>query len=214
MLPLTKKTPKPLLEIAGEPLLAYIIRALPPEVDSLVVVVKYLGEQIRDFLGEEYAGLPVTYVEQGLVDGTGGALVSAQAVLEERFMVLTGDDLHGASALHAFAQFECATLVARTNEPKLYGAIAYHADGTLRAIEEKPEYPSSNMVYTSALVLNRRVFQYAPPLHGTELYLTDMVSLLARELPIHVVEQHAWCPVGKPEDIEKAERFLAESVLK
>ena len=74
MRPLTNDRPKPLVPIAGRPLLAHILDALPSEVDELVLVVKYRQQQIRDFVGTSYNGTPVTYVEQGDQYGTGGAV--------------------------------------------------------------------------------------------------------------------------------------------
>lgn len=206
--PLTNDRPKPLVEVAGRPILAYILEALPEAVDALVVVVKYRGEQIREYLGSTYNGMPVTYVEQGLPAGTGGALLATRPYLAGRFMVMNADDLHGRDALETLVQHELGLLAVRTDTPELFGTLTVHANNTLKGIEEKPKHPQTNYVNVNSFVLDERVFSYEVPLQGEELYVTDMVTAFAGDAPIHVVEQEKWCPVGRVEDIAVAERFL------
>jgi UDP-N-acetylglucosamine diphosphorylase / glucose-1-phosphate thymidylyltransferase / UDP-N-acetylgalactosamine diphosphorylase / glucosamine-1-phosphate N-acetyltransferase / galactosamine-1-phosphate N-acetyltransferase len=209
MQPLTFDRPKPLVSVAGRPLLTHILDALPAEVDSYVFVVKYLSDQMREYFGAEYRGHPITYVEQGTPDGTGGAIYSARPVLEERFMVMLADDLHGKGALEALVREPLAILGALSDEPQHFGVLTVSPFDTLVDIEEKPEHPKSNLINTGAMVLDQRIFAYpAPEVHG-EVRLTDMATALAKDAPIRVVTQPLWCPVGRPEDIAKGEEFLS-----
>lgn len=72
--PLTDTTPKPLVLVAGKPLLSHIVAALPSAVDEIILVVGYRGEQIRAYCGDEFMGRKVTYVEQVEQRGTAHAL--------------------------------------------------------------------------------------------------------------------------------------------
>jgi NDP-sugar pyrophosphorylase family protein len=91
------------------------------------------------------------------------------------------------------------------------GVITKRADGTLERIDEKPEKPVSNLVNTGTMVLDERLFTYEAPRHASgEYFMTDPVSLLAKEHPVMVIEQPLWIPVGYPEDIPKAEAKLKE----
>ncbi|NBX51722.1 nucleotidyl transferase, partial [bacterium] len=72
--PLTDSTPKPLIDVAGRPLLECVLNALPKNIDGITMVIGYLGEQIQKHIGESYKGIPVRYVMQERLDGTGGAL--------------------------------------------------------------------------------------------------------------------------------------------
>ncbi len=210
MRPLTLERPKPLIEVAGRPLLTHIIDALPHEVDSLVLVVEYLKEQIEDYFGTEYQGMPVTYVEQSAQKGTGGALRTAQSVLHDRFMVMLADDLHGKPALAELAQAPLAILGAVSREPEQYGVLTISSQNTLIDIEEKPIHPKSNLINTGAMVLDQRVFAYEAPEIDGEIRLTDMVTGLAKDAPITVVAQPLWCPVGRLEDIPTGVAFLQQ----
>jgi bifunctional UDP-N-acetylglucosamine pyrophosphorylase/glucosamine-1-phosphate N-acetyltransferase len=197
-----------LVEVAGKPILTHILDVLPSGIDSLVFVVHYLAEQIREYYGDTYRGIPITYVDHASLNGTGGALLAARPVLEDRFMVMLADDLHGTGALQALAEEPLAILGALSDEPQHFGVLTVSSDDTLVDIEEKPEYPKSNLINTGAMVLDQRIFAYDAPAVGGEVRLTDMATSLAKDVPVRVVTQPLWCPIGRPQDIARGEVFL------
>ena len=92
--PLTKATPKSLLEIAGQPFLAHQLRLLRRAgAEKVVICAGHLGEQIRDYCGDgSRFGLQVEYSFDGdTLLGTGGALKRALPLLGQNFFVLYGD---------------------------------------------------------------------------------------------------------------------------
>src|SRR3954468_17452127 len=93
--PHTNTTPKPLLPVQGRPILDWIIAALPPEVDRLIVVTNYLADQGDARLAVQQPVRNWHTVRQAVPRGTGDALRSCQQhVTSERFLVLNGDDLY------------------------------------------------------------------------------------------------------------------------
>jgi len=86
-------TPKPLLEIAGEPFLVHQLRLLAAHgVSDVILCVGYLGDRIQERIGSEQFGIAVRYSFDGpRLDGTLGAIRRALPILGERFMVLYGD---------------------------------------------------------------------------------------------------------------------------
>tara|TARA_B100000745_G_scaffold265982_1_gene191190 strand:- start:16 stop:702 length:687 start_codon:yes stop_codon:yes gene_type:complete len=211
MLPLTESTPKPLIEVCGKPILQHVVEALPEEVTELVLVVGYLQEQIRTHCGETYLGKKVTYVEQeNFSGGTGDALLCAKGVLTDRFLFMYADDIHGAAALKEAVQHEHAILATHSESPEHFGVLIQNEDGTLQGIIEKPKDPPSNFINIGGFVLDTHIFEYTVAVseeHG-ELLVTDMFTQYAQDYPVDVVPQDLWIPVGKPEDIEKAEVVL------
>jgi MurNAc alpha-1-phosphate uridylyltransferase len=91
--PLTDTTPKPLLQIAGKPLIAYHLEALARAGFSEVVInISWLGEQIRARLGDGAAfGLSIEYSEEPAALETAGGIVQALPLLGERFVVVNAD---------------------------------------------------------------------------------------------------------------------------
>ena len=61
---LTSTAPKPMLLVAGKPLIEHIISSLPDQVDELFIIIGYLGDQIKNFCGDNFYGRSVTYIEQ------------------------------------------------------------------------------------------------------------------------------------------------------
>jgi NDP-sugar pyrophosphorylase family protein len=86
-------TPKPLLEVAGEPFLLHQLRLLWGHgVREVVLCVGYRGEQIQSRIGEQRCGIAIRYsFDAPGLDGTLGAVRRALPLLGERFLVLYGD---------------------------------------------------------------------------------------------------------------------------
>jgi NDP-sugar pyrophosphorylase family protein len=92
--PLTENTPKALLLIRGEPFISHQLRLLRSRgIEQVVLCVGYLGEQIRDFVGDgDDFGLKVDYSWDGPIAlGTAGALRRAVPKLSEAFFAMYGD---------------------------------------------------------------------------------------------------------------------------
>jgi NDP-sugar pyrophosphorylase family protein len=89
--PITYYVPKPMIPFFGKPFLEYTIRNLVGLVDSLVFIVKYKQEHLKDYFGDCYASLPLEYVEQTELKGTAAALMTAKDFVSEKFFVLQGD---------------------------------------------------------------------------------------------------------------------------
>ncbi len=88
-----RDTPKPLLEVAGEPFLLHQLRLLAGHgAREVVLCVGYRGEQIESRVGDERFGIRIRYSFDGPeLDGTLGAVRRALPLLGERFLVLYGD---------------------------------------------------------------------------------------------------------------------------
>jgi NDP-sugar pyrophosphorylase family protein len=88
-----RETPKPLLEVAGEPFLVHQLRLLATfGVVEAVLCVGYRGEAIEQRIGDSHAGIALRYsYDSPGLDGTLGAIRRALSLLGDRFLVLYGD---------------------------------------------------------------------------------------------------------------------------
>ncbi len=211
MLPLTLERPKPLVEVAGKPLIEYVLDALPSEIDEVIIVVGYKADMIQAHLGDSYKDKKIRYVHQWMPAGTAHALSLARPFLSGRFMLLNADDILGAEALREAIAHPLAILVSPHEHPKKFGVVKIRENGTLEEIQEKPEHPATNLVSTGTMVLDDRLFSYEAPRHDNgEYYMTDPLEQLAREHEVFVITEPVWLPVGCPEDIPVAEARLKE----
>lgn len=207
--PLTNDCPKPLVKVAGKTLLDHVVEALPSAVTELIIVTGYLGDQIKAYCGDEFHGRKVVYVEQKEQNGPAQALWLCKDLVRDRFLLMFADDIHGKTDLARACSYKRAMLAVSSTTPERFGVIVRNPDGTLSEMIEKPEHPPSNLVSTGPLVLEESIFDFPPeaPVNG-EYFMPEILERYAKEYPIAVVEQQVWIPIGYPEDIEKAEKFL------
>ena len=212
MLSLTNNCPKPLIQVSGKPILEHVVRALPDEIDELILVVGYLKEQIQEVCGTEYLGRKVIYCEQeNIKGGTGDALMCARDSIRGKFLFMYADDIHGKETLKKAVSCAHAILASYSDTPEKYGVLVPHTDGTLKEILEKPKGAPSNLINIGGWVINESIFKYQVPVSlSGELYVTDMLSEYAKDNPVEILEQDLWIPIGCPEDIPKAEAILCK----
>lgn len=92
--PLTTRTPKSLIQVAGEPFLGHQLRLLQARgIREVVICCGFLGSQIEDYAGDgSRFGLSIAYSYDGETPlGTGGAVRSALPLLGRQFLVMYGD---------------------------------------------------------------------------------------------------------------------------
>jgi UDP-N-acetylglucosamine diphosphorylase / glucose-1-phosphate thymidylyltransferase / UDP-N-acetylgalactosamine diphosphorylase / glucosamine-1-phosphate N-acetyltransferase / galactosamine-1-phosphate N-acetyltransferase len=92
MMPLTANTPKPLLKVDGKPLIEYVLESLPKEIDEIIIVVKYLGDQIKKSVGRKYNGKKITYVTGSSKGNAYSFLNTKKHLKDERFLLIYGDE--------------------------------------------------------------------------------------------------------------------------
>ena len=211
MLPLTQVRPKPLVEIAGTPLIEHVLKALPKKIDEVIIVVGYKAQMIQAHLGDQFEGKKIRYVFQWMPAGTAHALSLAHPFLTGRFLLMNTDDIMGREALEEAISHPLSILVSPHEHPEKFGVVKVRENGTLEEIEEKPKHPATNLVSTGAMVLDMRIFDYEATRHPSgEYYMTTPLEAMAQEHDFMVVTQPLWIPVGCPEDIPLAEARLKE----
>jgi len=215
MRPLTETTPKPMLQVLGKPLLEYLLEEVPDEISEFIIVVGYLGNQIREHFGTSWHGKPITYVEQKEKRGTAQALLLCKDFLkkERLFMVMFADDMHGNMGMRACIEKRSPSiLVARVDDPRKFGVVEINAQGVVVGLEEKPANPKTNLVGNGVYVLSGDIFKYpVPARENGEEYLPERIAAMINAgHEFHAVEATFWHPIGYPKDLEKAEEVLAQ----
>ncbi|OGY98214.1 MAG: hypothetical protein A2855_02835 [Candidatus Liptonbacteria bacterium RIFCSPHIGHO2_01_FULL_57_28] len=215
MMPLTATTPKPLLKLLGKPILEHILEALPETVDEIIVVVGYMGDKIKDYLGNEWRGKPIIYVEQKEQLGTGNALMACQSHIAagERFLVIYADDMHDKGALSAaILKNKQAIFVARVRYPERFGIVVTNASGRVLGLEEAPKEPKTDLAVTGAYLLDSNIFKYPPaPESNGEYYINSMLAPYMRDYEVYAEIEELWVPIGYPGDLKKAAEALKTS---
>jgi bifunctional UDP-N-acetylglucosamine pyrophosphorylase/glucosamine-1-phosphate N-acetyltransferase len=211
MRPLTDTTPKPLLIVQGRPILEWSLLSLRPSIDRVLVVAKYLKEQIESYMAAQTLFDDYAIVEQ-LPEplGTGHALQCCRPALHsDEFLVINGDDLFGSRALAALAAAPYGILTVERDDATKWGVVVANADGTVARLHEKPDkglYPPPVQVNIGAYKLDQSIFAYDLPLSPRGEYeITDYISRLAADQPVSAVPCDFWFPIGNPDDLARAQ---------
>jgi len=207
--PLTETVPKPLVTVNNKTLIDHIAEAMPSSIDEFIIVVGYKGEMIREYCGSEFHGRPVTYIEQTEINGPAKALWLTKDLIKGRFLFMFADDIHGKDDLARAVSFSRSILATVSDNPERFGVIVRNPDGTIAEMIEKPTSPSSNLVATGPMVLDKNIFDFSPeaPINN-EYFMPEIIMRYKEKYPIAVVEEELWLAIGYPEDIERAERKI------
>jgi len=209
MRPLTASTPKPMLPVADRPLMAHTADgAVEAGVDELVLVVGYEQNVVREYFGESYRGVPVSYVVQEEQLGTAHAVQAAREHLDGAFAVLNGDDLYDPASLADLFSGGPAVGTYEVENPRPYGVFAID-DGTVTDIVEKPDDPPTNQVNVGAYVFpsEARDWLDVPLSERGEHEITDVLERVISEFDVRTVEIDRWMGVGRPWELLEANEW-------
>lgn len=216
---LTTAIPKPMLEVAGKPLLEYKIEALPSEVEEVVLIVGYKSEVVREHFGQRYGEKRIRYVEQKELNGTAGALWAAKELLKERFLVMMGDDIyHKEDVAECVSKTETwALLVQQLPTMGRAGYVVLGEDGNIADIIESSKEDDvrtgSGIASTNLYVLDARLFScpLVPKHEGSLEYgLPQTVVAAAKQLKLvfEPVYTTRWIQITAPRDLMTAADLL------
>lgn len=202
--PLTLHTPKALIPIGEKTLIEHTLEALPESIDEIILVVNYLGDQIQAKLGKSFRNIPIHYITQTELNGTGGAMMLLQQQLRDRFLVLNGDDIYAKSDLEQLVAHETSILLSPTTKPLHFGA-QINTEGKLT--ELAPSENETNYRVCGAYVLDQSYFSVSPVrIQGSEheeYGLPQTLAVLAQRHPIQTIITDKWFPVGTEEELTR-----------
>ncbi|HAM00647.1 MAG TPA: mannose-1-phosphate guanyltransferase [Acidimicrobiaceae bacterium] len=169
--PLTSNQPKPMLPMANRPMMEHVVQLLRAHgFDDIVVTVAFMANAIRSYFddGSEF-GVRMVYATEEMPLGTAGSVRNAQAQLDERFLVISGDVLTdidlGAVVDHHVRTGALATIALKAVEDPLeFGIVITREDGSIERFLEKPTWGQvfSDTINTGIYVLEPAIFDFIP----------------------------------------------------
>lgn len=221
MRPLTASRPKPLIEVAGAPLLDHVLERLQSAgVENAVVNVHYLADAVEAHLARNSHGLKIVISdERKQLLETGGGMVKAESLIDcDPFLVVNSDNLWvdgPADTLKLLAsQWDggrmdaLLLLVPNARAANHRGRGDFHMDknGRLRRRDKARVAP---FVYTGIQIVSKRLLRDSPDGPFSTNLLWDRAMEEGR--CFGAVHQGLWFDVGTPQSIKATELFLEDA---
>ena len=217
--PQTWSKPKPLVSVAGKPILGHVLdRVMPVSPGQLVFITGYLGEQIEAWARENY-DVPLAFVEQPEMLGQTDAIVRTRHLVEGDALILFPDmifeaDFSGLAEVDA----DAVMFTKVVEDPSALG-IAVVEGGRIVKLVEKPQEPISNLAVIDIYYVKRMAELYAAideqMARGIKLkneyFIADAIQLMidggAKVVTAPVT---AWEDCGSVENLLNTNRYLLE----
>ena len=220
---LTDACPKPMLPLAGRPMLAHQVdRFAAAGISRACIVIGYRGQMIRDYFGSHPpAGIELEYVVQREQSGTGSAaLLAREFATGAPFLLTFGDilvDPHVYTELFRLAPGADQVLaLTEVDDPYRGGAVYVEGDRVTRIVEKPPKGSSTtNFLCAGIYVFNDSVFdalENLTPSPRGEYDLTDAISdaVRAGKSVRYFAVPGFWRDVGRPEDLAPASEYVQQ----
>ena len=207
---LTRNTPKPLLGISGKSLLEHKLERLPKAINEIVLIVGYLGDQIREKIGNEYQGRPVHYVEDTTLTGTAHALWQAKDILRGRFLVMMGDDIYSTEAQEKCAKHDFSLACIKADRETTGSRVVTDENGRPTGFETHLLYirnhADGGLIFTGLYSMTTEIFNHEPVKMETkdEWSLPQTFLKLGQTHDIKIIETDFWLSITAPEDLVRA----------
>jgi NDP-sugar pyrophosphorylase family protein len=224
---LTAQTPKPLLDIAGSPLISHIAGALAAAgLTHFIVIAGYLSEQIEAWAKSwqrENPGVKITTVRQPELNGTGGAMLAARPQLAglPRFVFGWGDILMDRANYPRFIHhariddYDLMLAVNRVKDPFRGAAVYVTRHMMVERLDEKPAPGTARTQWNNAglFATGPIIFDYLARLQPSargELEIPGAITqMIADGRLVRAIDVRGfWSDVGTPEDLEKARAWF------
>jgi NDP-sugar pyrophosphorylase family protein len=209
---LVAETPKPLLEVAGEPFLLHQLRLLAANgAVSVVLCTGYLVEQVEERIGDERFGIRIAYSHDGPeLAGTLGAIRRALRLLPERFLVLYGDtylrlDYRGAADAWDASGLAGLMTVFR-NEGQWDTSNVIYRDGRVVAYDKDAPRPEMRWIDYGLGGLDRGALELVDPLESDLSTLQRRLAAAGELCGYEATER--FYEIGTAAGLAETDRFL------
>jgi glucose-1-phosphate thymidylyltransferase len=221
LLPLTKRVPKPLVHVAGRPVMDYVMDTIAGfDVEELLVITGHLKDDVERYIRTHYR-VPARFVEQKTLDGTAGAINLARPWVDGPVLIIFVDTLFDADLSLIRTQAADGILWAKEVEDyQRFGVIVTDADGYMRRIVEKPDTPISRLANIGLYYIKdwRTLFDgiahvlAQPAGKGGEYYLTDAFQYMVdRGRRLFTASVGGWYDCGKVDTLLETNEHLLRS---
>jgi glucose-1-phosphate thymidylyltransferase len=216
--PHTYTKPKPLINVAGKPVLGHILDKLNGlDVNEIVFIVGYLGDQIETYVSANYK-LKAHFVEQKELLGQAHAIYLAQELVDGPTLIIFVDTLFEANLSQLNQEKNDGVIyIKEVEDPRRFGVVLTNQEGRIIKLIEKPSSMKDNLAVIGLYYLKdiQRLMTAIKSLMDQnlqtkgEFYLADALQLMINEgAALRPEAVSVWLDCGQPETVLETNRYL------
>ncbi|THA60063.1 glucose-1-phosphate thymidylyltransferase [Streptomyces sp. A0958] len=223
--PITHTSAKQLVPVANKPVLFYGLEAIAEAgITEVGIIVGDTEEEIRAAVGDgSRFGIDVTYIPQSEPLGLAHAVLVAHRFLgDDDFVMYLGDNFIVGGIAGLVEEFradrpDAQILLTRVPDPTSFGVAELDGDGRVVALEEKPEYPKSDLALVGVYLFTRAVHEAVRSIRPSwrgELEITHAIQwLIDQQCDVRSTTIRGyWKDTGNVTDMLEVNRTVLESV--
>lgn len=222
--PLTTRRPKPMVPIVNRPMLEHTINLLKQNgIQDITATLHYLPEIIEShFQDGSQLGVKINYLREEKPLGTVGGVKQAENLLDQTFLVFSGDvlsdiDLSKAIRFHQRKGAVATIVVTRVPNPIEFGVVITDEEGRIKQFLEKPGWGEvfSDTINTGIYVLEPEILKQVKPDTEFDFSKDLFPKLLEMGEPLYgYVADGYWCDIGNPIQYLQANHDALRSLIK
>ncbi len=209
--PHTYVTPKPMLKVAGKPVMSYILEDLEKlgDVHQIIYITGHLKEKVEEFVRLS-SKIDSVFIEQKVQDGTAGAVALARDYVDEPVLIIFVDTIFDADlSVVKRTDADGIIWVKEVEDYQRFGVVVTDKDGNMTRIVEKPNTPISKRANIGLYYIKnwKLLFEgidhvLKSPKHQGEYFLTDAFQyMIDKGAKIKVIDVEGWYDAGKIETL-------------
>jgi glucose-1-phosphate thymidylyltransferase len=218
--PHTHVTPKPMMRVAGKPVMSYVLDELKKlgNVEQVIYITGHLKEKVEEYARAEL-DVPSVFIEQKIQDGTAGAIALARDYVDQPVLIIFVDTIFDADLTKVKSvDADGIIWVKEVEDYQRFGVVVTDKDGNMTRIVEKPKTPISKRANIGLYYIRnwRLLFEgidwvLKQPKNQGEYFLTDAFQyMIEKGAKIKVIDVKGWYDAGKIETmLETNEAMLA-----
>jgi glucose-1-phosphate thymidylyltransferase len=218
--PHTHVTPKPMLKIAGKPVIDYVMEDLEKlgAVEQVIYITGHLKEKVEAYTRSKYPFASV-FIEQKIQDGTAGAVALAKDYVDQPVFIIFVDTIFDADlSLVKHLDADGVIWVKEVEDYQRFGVVVTDASGMMTKIVEKPTEPISKRANIGLYYIKNWKLLYegiahvlASPKNKGEYYLTDAFQyMIDHGAKLKVVDVAGWYDAGEQGTLLETNRTMLE----
>ncbi|MFW9906074.1 MAG: bifunctional sugar-1-phosphate nucleotidylyltransferase/acetyltransferase [Candidatus Thorarchaeota archaeon] len=211
--PLTKSIPKPLMPIAGSPLICHILDAFSNIIKKVIIVIGHKADLVKETISQLHYPFSIIWVTQEEQQGTGHAVKICEPYIDTTsFFMMYGDIFTSRQAIKEIILLgqkndgkEGIFSAKKVTNPEKYGCLEIKNNHLVKIFEKHPQPPSS-YINAGMMVLPSTIFNYlthTPKSSRGEIELTDCINQIIQNgysFSIYHIKDY-WIDIGYPWDL-------------